>query len=288
METSNSALDHRLEAILGSRVAGRQPLHGGCIAEVLQVTMADGRVFAVKHGPQAGGTLQVEGCMLAYLRQHSAMPVPEVYHASPDLLVMAFLPGNSQFSPAAEADCARHVALLHAIRGPHFGFAHDTLIGPLRQPNPPHRRWADFFAEARLLHMGAEARRAGSLPPGVWARVQALAARVGDFVEEPVHPALLHGDLWTTNVLALGGQVTGFLDPAIYFGHPEMDLAYATLFQSFGAPFFARYQETCPISPGFFETRRDLYNLYPLLVHVRLFGGGYVPPIQQTLRRLGF
>lgn len=88
-------------------------------------------------------------------------------------------------------------------------------------------------------------------------------------------------------MLASGNRITGFLDPALYYGHPEIELAFTTLFNTFGEAFFNRYQELTPIPPGFFELRRDLYNLYPLLAHVNIFGGGYIAPIEETLKRIG-
>jgi fructosamine-3-kinase len=105
---------------------------------------------------------------------------------------------------------------------------------------------------------------------------------------EPERPSLIHGDVWTTNVLAEGEQITAFLDPAIYFAHAEIELAFTTLFGTFGPAFYERYHQIRPIGPGFFETRRDLYNLYPLLVHVRLFGGSYVNSVHQILARFGY
>jgi fructosamine-3-kinase len=120
------------------------------------------------------------------------------------------------------------------------------------------------------------------------ARVEALAARLDDYLEEPAHPSLLHGDLWTGNVLAHEDRVSGLIDPAIYWGHPEIELAFSTLFGTFNEIFFNRYHELRPIRPGFFEERRDLYNLYPLLVHVRLFGAGYLGGVERILRRMGF
>lgn len=96
------------------------------------------------------------------------------------------------------------------------------------------------------------------------------------------------GDIWSRNVLARNGRVVGLIDPAIYYGHPEAELAFITLFNTFGDAFFQRYHALRPIAAGFFEERRDLYNLYPLLVHVRSFGGGYVHSVDQILRRFGF
>ena len=94
----------------------------------------------------------------------------------------------------------------------------------------------------------------------------------------------IHGDLWGGNVLVDGKGRCGFIDPAIYYADPEIDLAYSTLFGTFGERFFARYSEHRPLAPDFGE-RRDLYNLYPLLFHVRLFGGSYVQSVRSTLRR---
>jgi len=211
-----------------------------------------------------------------------------VLHASPGLLAMEMLPGTSQFSPKAEEHAAELLEALHGVRGPAFGFEVDTLIGGLPQPNPWTASWTDFFRDQRLLYMAAEARRAGNLPAGTHQRLEALAARLEGLIAPPRAPALLHGDVWTTNVLARGDQITGFLDPAVYYGHPEIELAFITLFNTFGDAFFRRYHELRPIEDGFFERRRDLYNLYPLLLHVRLFCSGYVPPNEPLPAALGF
>jgi fructosamine-3-kinase len=93
--------------------------------------------------------------------------------------------------------------------------------------------------------------------------------------------------MWGGNVLVNDGCIAGFIDPAIYYADPEIELAFSTLFSTFGEPFFRRYSEIRPIRPDFFEVRRDLYNLWPLLVHVRLFGGGYVRQVERILKSLG-
>jgi fructosamine-3-kinase len=88
-------------------------------------------------------------------------------------------------------------------------------------------------------------------------------------------------------VLVKGGRVAGLIDPAIHWAHPEIELAFGTLFGPMGDAFFRRSAELAPLAPGFFEERRDLYNLYPLLVHVQLFGGGYANTVARTLDRFG-
>jgi fructosamine-3-kinase len=93
--------------------------------------------------------------------------------------------------------------------------------------------------------------------------------------------------MWAGNVLCGGGRVAAFIDPAIYYADAEIELAFATLFATFGTAFFASYQRLRPLRPGFFEGRRDLYNLYPLLVHARLFGGHYVSSVEGIVQRFG-
>lgn len=276
-----------LEQALGVRCTSTRPLSGGCIGDVYAITLEDGREAVAKYASGAGATLDIEGSMLQFLRAKSSLPVPEVFHSSPTLLVMQRLPGASQFNEKAEEHAAELLAALHGVAGRAFGFERDTLIGSLRQPNPWMENWTAFFAEHRLLYMADEALRAGRLPAAVHKRLTRLAGKLDTLLAPPDAPALLHGDVWTTNVLASGGKITGFLDPAIYFGHPEIELAFITLFDTFGEAFFGHYHALRGIQPGFFEERRDLYNLYPLLVHVRLFGGGYVPPIERTLNRFG-
>ncbi len=284
---SNRALEARIAAALGQEASRLTPLHGGCIGEVYRVRMADGQEVVAKTARDASGTLDVEGFMLGYLATHSGLPVPQVLHAAPNLLLMTHLPGDSRFNTSAERHAAELLAALHTHTAPRYGFDRDTLIGGLRQPNPWTPTWREFFAEHRLCYMAREAERAGRLPAAMRRRVEALAEKIDRYIDEPPQPALLHGDVWTTNVLAEGGRITGFLDPAIYYGHPEIELAFTTLFGTFGDAFYQRYHELRAVAPGFWELRRDVYNLYPLLVHVRLFGGGYVGSVEQMLARVG-
>jgi len=285
---SPDMMQHLIEQAVGGRIAGVSPLSGGCIGQVYRVSMADGRVLGVKYDNAPGSQLALEGFMLRYLAQHSALPVPEVLHAENGLLVMTFLPGESRFNETAQVHAAELLAALHAVTATQFGLERDTLIGGLPQPNPQMTSWLDFFREARLLYMAQEGVRTNRLPEEMFSRLAVFAEHLDRWLLEPERPSLIHGDVWTTNVLAQGGRITGFVDPAIYFAHPEIELAFTTLFGTFGRPFFERYHEIRPIAPGFFEERRDLYNLYPLLVHVRLFGGSYVNSVDHVLRQYGY
>ena len=278
----------QIEQALDERIIDISPLSGGCIGQVYRVKMADGRIVVAKYDDAPAAQLAVEGYMLRYLGEQSDLPAPDVLYAANDLLLMTFLPGESQFGAAAQAHAAELLAALHNISSDTYGLERDTLIGGLRQPNLQMASWLDFFREARLLAMGREGVRANRLPQDVFTRLAKFAEHVDEWLLEPERPSLIHGDVWTTNVLAQGGRITGFVDPAIYYAHSEIELAFATLFGTFGQPFFDRYQELRPILPGFFEERRDIYNLYPLLVHVRLFGGSYVSSVDRTLRQFGY
>jgi fructosamine-3-kinase len=275
-----------IEQAAGSPIREARPLSGGSIAEVLAVETEDGRALVAKLGGGAGSGLALEGAMLRHLEDRD-VPVPSVLHADDHLLLMTRVPSGDSLGGRVEDHAAHVVAALHDHTGPAFGFEYDTVIGGLHQPNPQTARWVDFFRDHRLLFMAGEAESAGRLPARLRGRIETLAGRLEAFIDEPARPSLLHGDLWGGNVLADGGRVSALIDPALYWGHPEIELAFTTLFGTFGEAFFARYRELRPLAPGFFEQRRDLYNLYPLLVHVRLFGGSYVGGVDRTLRGLG-
>ena len=274
-------------------------LSGGCIAEVYRADFAPGvhaPVVAKLDTASPTPALDREAFMLRYLAEHSELPVPCVLAASPTILVLEYIDAPDRITPASQRHAAELLADLHSIAPPppdaaRFGLDRDTLIGPLEQPNPWTESWVTFFRDHRLLHMTAGAHRSGNLPAPLGARLEHLAARLGELIDEPPRPSLIHGDAWSGNILCRDGRVAAFIDPAIAYAHPEQELAFTTLFSTFGPPFFERYRELRPIPPGFDDgprPRRDVYNLYPLLVHVALFGGHYPADLDSTLRRLGF
>jgi len=286
---SDSSLRTHLETALGSPIVETVSLPVGFGLVGLTVRLADGRHLAVKARTSgAGPSLELEGYMLGELARLSDLPVPHVHVAEPDLLVMDFIDNDGgAITAAVERHAAALIAALHATPRDSFGYERDTLIGPLDQPNPQSPRWVPFFRDHRLMHMALAARTEGSLPAPLFGRIERLAARLDDYLIEPPFPSLLHGDLWTGNVLVRGNRIAGFVDPAISCGHREIELAFTTMFGTFGAAFFEAYEALLPLEPGFHEVRRDLYNLYPALVHVRLFGARYLSGIERTLARLG-
>lgn len=272
-----------IEAAMGQRPSQISALSGGSVGKVYKVELKDGARLVAKVSETGG--LAIEGFMLGYLKMHSELPVPDVLHSADKLLLLDFVETSGGLTGGAEAHAAELLAALHGIGAANFGFEGATAIGTLPQPNPWTPCWRDFFRDQRLLYMGRLALDRGNLIRATFACLEKLCGRIEDYIAEPDQPALIHGDCWGGNVLTRDDRIAAFVDPAIYYAHPEIELAFSTLFATFGRAFFDRYQELRPIAPGFFETRRDIYNLYPLLVHSALFGGQYPDQVHRTLAR---
>lgn len=273
-----------LELLLGEPVASTRTLGGGCVGDVALVTLVTGRRVVVKRG---GPEIDAEARSLRALAERSDLPVPRVLAEAPGVFAMDFVETDSSGTrDEVERDAAEKLAALHRVtsdRG--FGFDFDTVIGGLPQPNAWSDDWSSFYAERRVLHMTNLARDAGRIDAGFTKRIEALVRRFDDLLAGVDAPALVHGDVWSGNVLTRGGRVAAFIDPAVSYADREIELAFITMFGTFGDAFFGRYHELFPIREGFWESRRDLYVLYPTLVHVRLFGGGYVGSAEVILRR---
>jgi fructosamine-3-kinase len=219
----------QLESILGVTPRRITPKIGGMIGQVYRVDLPDHTRLVAKVAASADARLSLEGYMLAYLKEHSALPVPAVIHNSDSLLLMDFVEGDSRFNAAAQRHGAELLAALHNIRSDHFGLERDTLIGGLHQPNPLSTSWIDFFRDHRLFYMAGEALNVGHLPGTFLPRIHHFAEHLSEWLTEPEYPSFIHGDVWTTNVLASGGRITGFLDPAVYYAQSEIELAFITL-----------------------------------------------------------
>ncbi|MBI5505040.1 MAG: fructosamine kinase family protein [Deltaproteobacteria bacterium] len=277
----DARLRERIAVLLSAQVAAAAPLGGGCVAEVLRVELGDGRSVVAKVSGRGG--LECEGWMLGYLAARSRLPVPAVLFCDENLLLLEYI--ESDGNCGADLHAAELLAALHSIQSDGFGLERETPIGGLPQPNEWSKDWLSFFRDRRLLEFGRRAFDAGRLGPSTLARVETLAARLDQWLGSPARGSLIHGDVWQGNVLARAGRVAAFVDPAIYYADPEIELAFTTLFSTFGQTFYSRYHELRPIAPGFFEERAALYNLYPLLVHTLLFGGSYAHSVDSTLRR---
>lgn len=268
-------------AAAGFRAVSARAIGSGAAGSVWRVLTGGGSVVVKV---SEGADLRAEGRSLGYLREVSALPVPRVHHAAERVLVMEDMPGTAG-GAGAEEHAAGLLAALHGVTGPRYGLGFDNTIGPLRQENGWLDSWPAFFRERRLMPMALAAAREGAFPVALADALEHLGARLGELVPEGPAASLIHGDVWSGNVLSVGGVVTAFVDPAPYHAHAEVELAFMTLFSTFGPRFFEAYQRVRPIDPEFWAVRRDVYNLYPLLVHARLFRGHYVAQLESTVRR---
>jgi protein-ribulosamine 3-kinase len=180
-------------------------------------------------------------------------------------------------------DLGRQVASLHLRSADKFGLAYDNYIGSLRQSNRPSSSWVEFFIQQRLSVQLMLAERSGLADLALRQKFDALFKKLPALIPSRP-PALLHGDLWGGNVLSDEQGAPCVIDPAVYFGDAEIELSYTKLFGGFGAEFYHAYHEIIPTQPQF-EDRADIYNLYPLLVHLNLFGGHYGQEIKAIVDR---
>ena len=284
-QAEQTPLRQAIATACGAAPRAIAPLLGGCIAEVYSLDF-DGRPPLVAKFAPSGG-LAVEGFMLEFLARETALPVPATRHVGEDLLLMDFVENGAGRSAAAETDGAEQLAALHALSAPAFGFARDTVIGALPQPNPWTDNWCDFYRDQRLLPMGRIARDSGRLTAETHRDLERFCGRLGDFIDQPPAPGLVHGDVWSGNVLFTTDRVAAFIDPALYFADPEVEIAYIELLSTFGPAFHRHYRELRPLRPGYGEGRRDVYNLFPLLVHTEICGPPYAQMVQDILSRYG-
>jgi fructosamine-3-kinase len=283
----NQGFKETISEIMGLEPIQSRSMGGGCVSDVREVILNNGQAIVAKIG-DVGANLELEGFMLQYLRNIGGMPVPDVIYADDKLLLMSKVKIAGEISSAAQKHAAELLATLHNVTASEFGFECATVIGSLHQPNEANNSWVSFFRDQRLMNMAQQGLNAGQLPIKLMRRIELLAENLENWLDDLASPSLIHGDIWGGNVLCYNGKVSSFIDPAIYYADAEIELAFSTMFNTFGGDFFDRYTEFREIRPGFFEERVDLYNLYPLLVHVRLFGRSYVSSIEKTLKRFGY
>jgi len=258
--------------LLGGSPLRAEPLAGGYMGPVLRVALADGRVVVVK----GGASPPREAAMVRAIAAAGA-PTPAVLAVDERVLVLEERPADGSLD-AAWGDLGAVLARLHgdAAAGDRYGWPEDDAFGPLPIPNAWSDDWPTFWGERRLL---AHVER---LPPDVARRIEALAGELPGRLPSRPRAALVHGDLWSGNVLTSDGQVSALIDPAAYVGHGEVDLAMLTLFAAPDRRFFDAYGP----DPDW-EQRRPIYQLWHALVHLQLFGEGYRGMVERLLGEAG-
>jgi fructosamine-3-kinase len=268
---------------MGRRIAGVASVGGGCINHGARIETDQGRAFFLKWNPSApAGMFEAEVDGLRALRSALSLRVPEPLATGdgtdgPSWLLMEHIPPSAPMEGYDER-LGGGLAKLHLSAAPEasFGWHRANWIGSLPQPNQETRSWIDFWSDLRLRPQIGLARSRGYLRRGeqILDRMMgSVSLALADVDDAPAH--LLHGDLWSGNAYAGPGGVPVLIDPAVYRGHGEVDLAMTELFGGFGSTFYEAYAEVAGIPRAYRAVRRDLYQLYYLLVHVNLFGESY-------------
>jgi fructosamine-3-kinase len=267
-----TAFGARVADLTGVPAERLERLSGGDLSEVLLLRRPDGRCTVAKGGPAVG----TEAAMLRSMAG-AGISVPSVEGEHDGVLLLEHVPNDRVFSAAAWADLGAALRRLHQRSGERFGWPVDYALGTVALDNRQTDDWPAFWGAQRLV-------ATASVLDRPWReRVDRLAARMAQLLPKAPPPAHLHGDLWEGNILVQGGKLAALIDPACYFGHGEVDLAMLTLFGSPPPDFWSGYGRP---EPGW-EERRPVYQLFPALVHLRLFGSAYDGMVDRLLSRLG-
>jgi fructosamine-3-kinase len=210
------------------------------------------------------------------LKDTNTIRIPNVLCFDDDFLILEFIPPSNPNNAFWEV-FGQKLALMHKQTHSKFGLDFDNYIGSLYQDNTQNKNWTEFFIQNRLQAQLSIGNFSGTLLSDFDKLFQKLPNL---FPNEK--PALLHGDLWNGNFLAKNGDTPMLIDPAIYYGNREIDIAMSKLFGGFNSDFYFAYNESHPLENGW-EERIQICNLYPLLVHVNLFGGAYINQVKNIL-----
>ncbi len=281
----------RIETALGSRIVKNLPVAGGDINDATRIDLSDGRRAFVKTNLSAPrGMFPAEARGLKWLSEANTLRVPEVYAVCREdatgqaaYLVLEWIEPGCKAHQFDEI-LGQGLAQMHRAYAASFGFDSDNFIGSLPQDNRSEPSWPEFFWTRRLQPQVKRAVDARRLEVSTQRAFEKLSLRLPELFSVTEPPARLHGDLWGGNLHTDSNGMPCLIDPAVYGGHREMDLGMMRLFGGFSPRVFATYADCYPIAPGF-EERLALTQLYPLLVHVNLFGGGYAASVKNAVKR---
>lgn len=270
-----------LREVLSAEPTRVQYIGGGSINQTARVEVGTDRYFVKWKTDAPPGFFEAEARGLEVLRGAGVIRVPaviergEAVDSRPAFLILEWIAESRQVeSLSFSVNFGRSLAALHRVTGPSFGLDHDNYIGELPQSNTLTPRWVDFYRDQRIGVQMEMARQRGRLTAereralrGIMDRMEKLLAGASNIA------SLVHGDLWSGNFMVVANQPV-LVDPAVYYGNREVELAFTELFGGFPPGFLAAYREAYPLDRGY-EYRRPLYQLYPLLVHLNIFGGSY-------------
>lgn len=281
----------KVRELFGASVSIREKhgIGGGCINRTSALVLDHGpKIFLKENSISYVDLFKAEAVGLEALSTEGGPAVPKPYGygagAGRQFLLIEFVESGRK-NPDFWEEFGRRLAFLHKVRNNvRFGFEIDNYIGASPQPNQWEESWPRFFGHRRLGFQLSLVRKEGHSSEGWVQGVERLIGRIEQLLPQPNHASLLHGDLWGGNFMVGADGRAVLIDPAVYYGHREADLAMTELFGGFGPRFYAAYNEILPLDPGY-EDRKDLYNLYHLLNHFNLFGGSYSGSIASIVKR---
>ncbi len=282
IEEELSTTENKKVNIRGFRAAS-----GGCINNGGIIDTSAGEYFIKwNNKTRFPGMFEVEkrGLKLLYDADAIRIPKAKVAGESGDLIYIVM---ENIHMAARKPDYSTmlgvKLAKLHSNKAEKFGIDHDNFIGSLAQSNRTHSDWVEFFITQRLAKQIEVALNNGAISSTTVKQFDHLYTRFENFFPKE-SPVLIHGDLWSGNLITDDLGEPCLIDPAVYYGHREIELSMTKLFGGFDIEFYRSYHEAMPLENGF-EERVEVYNLYPLMVHVNLFGGHYLQEVESTLRR---
>ena len=276
----------------GVTVTKRRRVSGGDINDAYLLQLSDGRsVFLKENTKDNAGFFAAECEGLKALVSTKAIGVPTAHahgvYGDRSFLLMEALESGPMVKDFWER-FGHELADMHRAetRGllpdKKYGFPQDNYIGAGYQKNEARDSWVEFFRDCRLAPQLERAKRA--LLPEEVRKIERVIERLDEYLVEPEQPSLLHGDLWSGNFLVGPDGAAWLIDPAVYIGCAEADIAMTELFGGFSGAFYGAYSESGLLMPGY-EDRRDLYNLYHMLNHLNLFGGMYRGAVMRIVER---
>lgn len=258
----------------------------GQIGDIYKVQTED-KSYILKTS-QPSSSLLIEADMLEDINKYN-IAVPKVYDATQTHLLLEYIEESKQTKCTQEIEAAKVLSALHTVSNESrmYGYYYDTSIASFSQKNEQTQyNWTLFLGQMRILPMAKICYDKGQISKQMIERLEGLCRDLYIRIDMlTITPSLLHGDLWSANILFNMNGAT-VIDPAIYFGDKEVELAYILLFDTFGETFFREYEEVHPLSDDFYKVKVPLYQIYPLLVHVALYGGSYAGQLEQVLKRL--
>jgi len=269
------ATAQRLVESAGFPGASLRPLGGGDIGAAYRASTPSGDVFVKVGRPGLETDFGAEAAGLRHMRAAcSIIRVPEVLAMDEDGLVLEFV-DRGRPSPDYDTRLAEGLAEMHEATAEAYGFERTTYCGATPQPNPWTKSWVEFYVEHRIRHQIRSLKKKGRIRGSEEARLSAWADGLSDHLVEPARPALIHGDLWSGNILCDGQGRPVILDPAAYFGCAEAELGMLTWMGGRGHRFYEVYAEAAGL-PADWRSRGDAYRAYHVMNHATLFGGAYL------------